>query len=266
MQNRFFAALLCALLFALAACDKTAVTPEADPTQQATLVLKFDNLVGTEILQRGIEYTNTLSGESFKVTDLRYFISNIKLQKADGSEYVIPQDDSYFLVDDAVAASKNLSLQVPEGDYTGVSFMIGVDSLRSTMPVERRRGALDVAGQAQGMYWSWNAGYIFFFLEGESDLVIDNGRFRYHIGLFGGFSTPTLNNTRMATLSFERDKAIARKDRSPEVHIMLDLLKVFNGQAFPISIAEYPEIMARPESAGVANNIQEAFFYDHIHN
>ncbi len=70
----------------------------------------------------------------------------------------------------------------------------------------------------------------------------------------------------MTSLSFERDKAIARKDRNSEVHIMLDLLKVFNGRDFELSIAEYPEIMVRPESKFVANNIQEAFFYDHIHN
>jgi len=202
----------------------------------------------------------------FKVTALRYFISNIKLQKADGSEYVVPQDDSYFLINEEIASSKRLSLQVPEGDYTGITFMIGVDSLRNTMPPDRRKGALDISGQAQGMYWTWNSGYIFFFLEGESNQVVGDDAFRYHIGFFGGFSTPTLNNIRTTTLSFERDIALVRKNKTPEVHIMMDLLKVFNGRNFTLKISENSEIMFSALSAKVADNIKEAFFYDHIHN
>jgi hypothetical protein len=247
-------------------CKKKNVEPAPSPNLTGSLVLKFDNLVGTQILRMGQNYTNPTTDESFRVTALRYFISNIKLKKADGSEYVVPQEESYFLVNEEVAGSKRLSVQVPEDDYIGVTFMIGVDSLRNTMPSDKRKGALDISGQAQGMYWTWNSGYIFFFLEGESDQVVDDDAFRYHIGFFGGFSSPTLNNLRTTTLSFKGDKAIVRKDKTPEVHIMLDLLKVFNGENFQLKISENSEIMFSATSAKVADNIKEAFFYDHIHN
>jgi len=266
MQNRIAAAMLCVWVLAVVACKKQNVEPQPDATQQGSLVLKFDNLVGTQLLQMNQTYQNPVTSESFKVTALRYFISNIKLQKADGSEYVVPQDDSYFLINEEIASSKKLSLQVPEGDYTGITFMIGVDSLRNTMPPDRRKGALDISGQAQGMYWTWNSGYIFFFLEGESNQVVGDDAFRYHIGFFGGFSTPTLNNIRTTTLSFERDIALVRKNKTPEVHIMMDLFKVFNGRNFTLKISENSEIMFSALSAKVADNIKEAFFYDHIHN
>jgi hypothetical protein len=116
------------------------------------------------------------------------------------------------------------------------------------------------------MYWTWNSGYIFFFFEGESDQVVDDDTFRYHIGFFGGYSSPTLNNLRTTTLSFKEDKAVVRKDKTPEIHITLDLLRVFNGKNFQLKISESSEVMFSALSAKVAENIKEAFFYNRIVN
>lgn len=266
MRNHAVMVLLCVGTVCLFSCKRKIIEP-ANSALQGKIVLKFDNIVGTQTLIRGETYINPLTGESFQVTSLRYFVSNIKLHKADGSEYVVPQDDSYFLIDEEKSNSKRIVINVPENDYVSVTFIIGVDSLRNTMPLDKRKGALDISGEAQGMYWTWNSGYIFFFFEGISpQLNHQDEEFRYHIGFYGGYSTPTLNNIRSTTLDFGRDVAKVRKDKTPEVHIMLDLLRVFNGSTFVLKIAENQEIMFSPISAKIADNVKEAFFYDHIHN
>src|ERR1700712_5641631 len=65
------------------------------------LSVEFDNIVGASDLQldSGI-YTNN-SGETFTVKKLAYYVSNFSFTKSDGSVYTIPQDSSYFLIDES---------------------------------------------------------------------------------------------------------------------------------------------------------------------
>ena len=42
------------------------------------------------------------NGESVKGTMLKYYVSNISFEKADGSTHVIPQDESYFFIDESI--------------------------------------------------------------------------------------------------------------------------------------------------------------------
>ncbi|WP_222597317.1 MbnP family protein [Chitinophaga pinensis] len=59
-------------------CGKDNVAPVIDTNQKATLSIQFDNIVGDKNLQLNTgTYTNA-AGEDFKVSLLRYFISNIK--------------------------------------------------------------------------------------------------------------------------------------------------------------------------------------------
>jgi hypothetical protein len=96
------------------------------------------------------------------------------------------------------------------------------------------------------MYWAWNSGYIFMKMEGTSpsarlDSVSNTRPFKYHIGLFGGYTTPTVNNVKEVTLTFGGSKASVREAKStaPEAHIYVDALKVVNGPN-NISVAATP--------------------------
>ena len=63
------------------------------------------------------------------------------------------------------------------------------------MDVSQRTGVLDPSGAGADMYWTWNSGYIFFKMEGTSPAATGMGNsFMYHIGGFGGYSAPTINN------------------------------------------------------------------------
>ena len=139
-------------------------------------------------------YTNA-AGEQLTVTKLKYYVSNFVLTNANGTVYTVPQDSCYFLIDESDESTHEPVLHVPEGEYKTVSFLIGVDSLRSTKDISERMGTLDPTSEGGDMYWGWNSGYIFFKMEGTSPASASpGGVFMYHVGGFGGYSSKTLNN------------------------------------------------------------------------
>jgi hypothetical protein len=147
--------------------------------------------------------------------------------------------------------------------------MIGVDSLRSVSASSERIGVLDIIDTRktfdQKMYWAWNSGYIFVKLEGESPQATEaGGKFKYHIGGFGGFSTPTLNNIRTVTQTLSSGSATVKSGKTPSFHVVVDLSKVFGDG---ISIKNHSTIMSTTSiSDKVANNYVSMFRLDHAHN
>ena len=266
---------LCGVLHALAVaylvvsvtgCPNTddPTTPPA-PNETGTMRLKIDNVFGARDLAIGTRFV-TAGSETITVETLKYFISNIRLHKADGSSFIYPQAASYFLVDEANPASQGLRLDgVPSGDYSAVTFMMGVDSLRSTMDVAQRTGALDIGGAAAGMYWTWNSGYIHFKMEGTVEPADPNPMvpFKLHIGGFGGLNNPTVNNIRSVTLSLP-ENARVRANATPEVHILADVAKMFAIDPV-LSLRSKPVIMLAPESIDISRRYASMFSVDHVH-
>ncbi|HAK11024.1 MAG TPA: hypothetical protein DIW54_11545 [Chitinophagaceae bacterium] len=256
----------------LYSCSKKTIPAAYDPNVKSELTIEFDNVVGNQQLQLNTgTYTNA-NNEQFTVSLLQYFISNVKLKKMDGTEYVVPQDSAYFLIRERDAATHKIRLKVPEGEYHSLSFVLGVDSLRNTKPLAERKGVLDPASYSgeESMYWSWNSGYIFYKMEGNSPAAPADGagnrKFRYHIGLFGGMTAPTINNIKNISLSL-MDKGMpkVKTGKTPNVHLLVDILKMFNGGT-NVSITTNSTVMVTPFSAVVANNYQNMFTHDHTEN
>ncbi len=255
--------LLASAILLLTSCNRKLASGSNSPAATSTLTLSFENSAGDKkVTMNEDTYTNA-SGENFSVTLLQYFISNVSLKKTDGTVITLPQDSSYFLVKESVPASKQITLQVPKGNYASVSFMLGIDSLRNTKPLAERTGILDPAGGAEGMYWGWNSGYIFFKMEGHSSAIPDNKagtkKFRYHIGLFGGMNSPTVNNIKTITLNL-KDKQVAKAGpgKKPVVTINTNILQMFTGTE-NISIAKNPVVMVSPFSKYIADNYASMF-------
>jgi hypothetical protein len=232
------------------------------------IAIEFDNIVGDKnLVLNGFTYTNA-AGESFKLSQFNYFISNIKLTQENGSIYTVPQDSSYFLVKENTKASQIITLNhIPLGTYTAIEFMMGVDSLRNTMPIEKRTGVLDPAN-GEGMYWAWNSGYIFTKMEGTFTTPADStGDFKYHIGLYGGYAEPTVNNTRIIKIPFGAFDAPVSASKTPQVHLMVDVLKYLNGPGTNLKFQDHSSIMGSSQSLSkmVADNYAQMFTVDHIH-
>jgi len=265
---------LIAIIFTItffSSCSKDDVTPSGDSGIKSTLSIQFDNIAGDKNLQLNTGSYVNAAGEQFNISLLQYFISNIKVKNAAGTEYIVPQDSSYFLVSEANAASQFVKVRVPEGEYSLISFVLGVDSLRSTMDISKRTGVLNPSGgMDDGMYWGWNSGYIFFKMEGTSAVApVDpsgQNKFRYHIGGFGGYNAPTLNNIRTITVDLTAGGvAKVRTGREPNIHLMVDILKMFNGST-TVSIAANPTVMFGDFSAKIAGNYVNMFSHDHTEN
>jgi hypothetical protein len=119
------------------------------------------------------------TGDSLKFNRFRFYLSNVALQKEDGTWWVEP--NSYRLIDMADTASLRFEVKdVPPGIYQSIKYTLGVDSLRNVSGVQT--GALD---PVLGMFWTWNSGYIMLKAEGQSPQSPD-GSFSYHLGGFAG--------------------------------------------------------------------------------
>lgn len=227
------------------------------------LTIYFDNRIGSEKLVLNTGTYKNASGESFSVSMLNYYITNIRLLRADGSYYTVPRDSSYFLIK-AENPSQNIRLTgIPEGQYTALDFVLGIDSLKSTAPVAERTGVLDPAGDGAGMYWGWNSGYIFLKMEGPSEVATSGDKkFRYHIGGFGGYSSPTLSNIKHCHLPFPANETLTVKPNAVAgIHVLADASKVMNGNT-NISIASKTTVMFSPFSVNIANNYASMFTID----
>jgi len=200
------------------------------------------------------------NGESVKGTMLKYYVSNISLEKVDGSSHVIPQDESYFLIDESIERTKKVILDhIPSGTYTAIRFTIGVDSLRSTMGLDKRKGILDIGATAQDMYWSWNSGYIHLKFEGTFSAPKASGDIRYHVGGFGGYSSPTINAIRTIRLALGNNPLVITGGAQKTLTVSADLKKMFTGP-IPFSVAENASVMFSPFCVTIADNYATMFF------
>ena len=252
-----------ALIFA---CTNDAVDPIDDSTN--TVMLEFDNRVGAQKMALGNTIYKNGSGEEFTLTRFNYFISNVALKKADGTLVKFP--DQYFLIRQADPTTWEPALQeVPAADYSEISFTIGVDSTRSVSDISARTGVLDPTAYGDdGMYWSWNSGYIFVKMEGASPVVPLNSAgkraFEMHIGGYGGRAAVAPNNLRTVTLPLN-GKATVRKSIAPTIHLVADFLKVFDGPS-TITLAETNSVHSPAVAGPIADNYMHMFVVDHVHN
>lgn len=259
IKTIFATAILLSIIFLASSCKKE------DLKGTGPITIEFENRFGDGPLNFGTTYTNQ-NGEEVTLNLFNYYVSNFVLEEEDGTVYIVPKDECYHLVRHDVAGTHSLTINnVPAGKYHKVKFLIGVDSLKSTSDVSVRTGALDVATNGD-MYWMWNSGYIFMKMEGTSPSSAEAGNvFNYHIGLYGGYATPTINNLKTVTLNAHDEMIMVGKDRAPEVHVYADAKEVF-GSPNPLLISTTPVVMASPTSATVAANYADMFTLNHVHN
>lgn len=249
------------LLCSFNACKKDESTNDETPVDDMSgtgkIVIVFNNIVGTQpLVFNTSSYTNE-SGQSFTVSKLIYYVSNVVLTKTDGSTtYVVLE--SYHLIDHANVTSLEYEIEdVPAGDYNNISFTIGVDSTRNCSGAQT--GALD---PSNGMFWSWNTGYIFLKMEGTFTTTLNpSGSFIYHIG---GYKDP-INCIRSVTMDFNGDIANVRQTKTPEVHMNCDVLEMLKTNT-TIDFDVLNFTMGDANSKTIANNYRDMFKVDHVHN
>lgn len=234
--------------------------PTPTPTPSATtgsIALHFENMVGDSALVFNTQSYVTANSDSFTVSTFKYYISNIVLTKSGGGTYV--ESESYHLIDASDLATGDITLtNVPLGDYTGISFIIGVDSLRNVSGAQT--GALD---PANGMFWSWSSGYIMLKFEGNSpQSTAAANALLFHVGGFSGAN----NTIRTVSPSFGVDIASVSSSVTPEIHFKTDILELFttptNVDFSTLNTIHMPGANAKT----IADNYANMFTVEHIHN
>jgi hypothetical protein len=212
-------------------------------------------------VQLGHDYT-LADGDQLSVDKLRYYLSNFRLRRHDGSWSAAARSDQdargYFLVDEAQGSSKIFDVAgFAAGDYAGVEFLVGVDAARNAAGAQT--GALD---PARGMFWMWNTGYIFFKLEGHSpQSTASDHALTYHVG---GSRDPN-NNTRTVYLPLGVKPLKLTPELVSTVHLHADIAEVFQSQS-PLKIAEHAAVMDPAGGKLVADHYASAFRVDHVHH
>src|SRR5665213_89034 len=145
----------------------------------AFIKIIFENNVnGQKIVLNDSTYTNS-SGEKYRITKLRYYVTNIELQNGN-NDY--KEKISYHLIDEDIPETQVIKLSVPHGEYNSLNFLLGVDSLHNVSGAQT-----DDLDPAKDMFWTWNSGYVMAKLEGYSpDSKLVNNKIAYHIGSFSG--------------------------------------------------------------------------------
>ena len=255
MKNILNAAFALAVMMMAVACKKDEVTPVTDnptPSTTGSVNVELEHLIQDLPMVLNQQYILN-NGDTMSFSTFRYYVSNIQLVKADGSKWSEP--NSYHLVDLSDESSALLTLNdVPMADYTGVNLMIGVDSLHNVSGAQE--GALSVAN---GMFWSWNTGYIFIKMEGTSTQSM-NDAFTYHIGGFSGANSAIQSKS----LDFGGAVLMARPDAIPQVHLSIDVQSLFEDN---IQTNVNPMVhMPGAAAVAVANAFSNVWTFEHIHN
>jgi hypothetical protein len=252
MKNSLFYSLLTCLLIAAAAlvngCKRDA---DSQPTA-GSVAFAFRNVVGTKPLTLDGKAYATATGDSFTVSTFEYYISNIRFAKSDGTTYAAPGE--YHLINAAKPGSTTFTVtNVPAGDYTGVSFVVGVDSTTTKGDPLALNGDLN---PANAMYWAWNTGHIFLKLEGTVTSVSPGKPFTCHIG---GYRQP-LSAIVTAAPSLNGAALPVRAGQVPKLSVTANVLKIFDGPT-PFTISNLPStMMPSATSVQVATNYAAGMF------
>ncbi len=261
--TNFFTILL--LSVTILSCSSDDEGTESLDGQSGNLVIKFDNGVGDQDFIFDVSY-NKSSEESYKLSSVKYLVSNIELTNSDGTTFLYPVDDNAFIVDEADANAAGeiwITLEnVPAADYTDISFGVGIDQERFLKGADGQGDLLEIA-QEKGMLWSWATGFRFIRLDGSfSNSTITDEALNIHMGSVG----TSLDNYREVSLELP-NTVLVREDATPELHVKADISVVFDGETSVVLADGYNQVHTDEVTTPIiANNIMGMFSVHHVHN
>lgn len=257
------------------------------PDARGAFEVEFDNVAGTEQLaleNAGSEqypYVNA-NGQAFHITKFGYYISKIRLEGPNGELYEDELNISanadevkgYYQIQESDASSQTIELKnITPGKYHSITFTVGIEE--DGVQEGAAGGILDPAAGA--WFWNWNAGYIGMLIEGKSPASpqpqsthIEANAFALHIGGWKdvapepGESQKFVNNIRTITLDFDTPVTVA-ENLKPRAHLIVDVLKVLDGSAHHIDFASDYAIHSPGPGKSYADNMTDAFVFDHVH-
>ena len=134
--------------------------------------------------------------DSLQLNTLRFYVHGVAL--SDQGNQVWTSGNNHFLVDALKDNRFSIELSLPEHlKYDELSFVVGVDS--SLQVNGAHSGVLD---PMEGMYWTWQSGYIHWKLEADAKIGGRRETITWHVG---GYRQPfnTLRKVSIPVVSGE---------------------------------------------------------------
>ena len=242
--------ILALLIVIFTGCNK-----EKSSTKESNLItVSFRLNANGKPLNHSVNYINA-SGESYSVSAFKFYTGNFSLVNSNSLQRT--STDLYSLVNMDDPSSQTLEIPLQSGLYDQLTFIVGVDSMHNVSGAQT--GALD---PINGMFWTWNSGYIFAKLEGKSSFSTSlEHSVVYHIG---GFRKGE-NAIRKVTLDFPGNQILALGgEKKTEIIIDVNLDHWFDGTN-RISISATPVWMTPGgESIRIADNFSTMFSIEEL--
>ncbi len=254
-MKKILFALCSTILFLAISCKKKEMPIEHTQMPSAPSTAKFylhihTNISNTEA-DSGMVIHDTISNRNFKLTSAQFYMSAITLHKTDGTTFTL--NGVYILK--TISAEIFLTGDVPAGNYSYISFDVGVDSVSnskdpSSFPLT---SPLSQASMYNG---GWFGGtFIFMNVEGFADTSINQ------TGKFASFSYQTGTDPELRHVALPPKQFTVVANQNQVIHLIADygkLLQVVDLKANPTSNPwdNLPVIEA------MANNIPNMFRYE----
>ena len=178
----FFLPALLASVF-LMGCDADSMNSE----EEVDLTLRMQGMFGSQQLISGQTYDH--NGANITVTTARVYLSDFVLTTADGQEVTVSTDPvtvpakdandndvTHSVTDKIVLTKHDMGMEyyhfgtVPEGDYTSMSFRVGIVGQDNRIDASQVPASHPLAKQTdKNNHWNWANGYIYLRLDGEVD-------------------------------------------------------------------------------------------------
>ncbi len=144
--------------------------------------ISFFPTLNNEFIEINKEYFSQSIDDSINFEAIRFYISDIELFQDD--DLIFSLEKKHHLIDLETPESLKMDFEIKQDlKFNKIKFNLGVDSLTNVGGA--MGGDLD---PSNGMYWTWQSGYINFKLEGiTASCPARHHFFQYHLG---GFQSP----------------------------------------------------------------------------
>lgn len=193
------------------------------------VTLNFDAKVGNAdfVLNQNM----AIGSRTYNFKGFRYWVSNIVLVKADGSEYALPS--SYYLLEETNAVTvqdgsftypakkrEDIVLKgIPKGDYKEVKFSIGIDATHNDN-LSLQAGELSQLSGMTNISWMWHTSYIFTTLQGSVTEGATTKNFKAETGLNANYKTITITMQQPVKIS---------SSSSAKISFAVDIAQLIDG-------------------------------------
>lgn len=272
-KNRiFFTSGGCLFLIAAIAlaCGKTSEKGSIIVSDEQVVEIPFRATVGDDDFDCNKTYTLGDDNTSVQPKDFRYFVSDIKFVKSDGSKETLKleqdgqwQTNNVALLDYAStdancakSSSPDASTRkivrgiIKKGDYTGIEFALGLDDKTNHLDAATAQPPLN----NPGMWWSWKGGYKEIRLELT---VLSDGTAKDKDYLFHHGATSCTGSTpETFACTHENNTTISLAGNPLQSGVKFDLAKLFDGEKLQeeltqnLSSTKQMGVVASPSSWG----------------